>query len=60
VVIMDVFEHAYMIDYGVKKADYVRAFLRHLDWKTAAERLDGARSEGGGGEKASGRGRKAR
>jgi Fe-Mn family superoxide dismutase len=63
VVIMDVFEHAYMIDYGVKKADYVRAFLRHLDWKTAAERLDGVRSGGSGGEggeKASGRRRRTR
>lgn len=48
IVVMDVFEHAYMIDYGVKKADYVRAFLRHLDWGAAAARLEGGDPNGAG------------
>lgn len=30
--VMDVFEHAYMIDYGLKKADYIEAFFRAIDW----------------------------
>ncbi|GBC82072.1 Superoxide dismutase [Fe] [bacterium HR10] len=37
--IMDVFEHAYMLDYGLKKADYIEAFFRHLDWEVVAARL---------------------
>lgn len=37
--IMDVFEHAYMIDYGLKKADYVEAFSRAIDWNTVANRF---------------------
>jgi len=34
-VVMDVFEHAYMIDYGLKKADYINSFFKNLDWKEA-------------------------
>jgi Fe-Mn family superoxide dismutase len=30
--VMDVFEHAYMIEYGLKKADYIEAFFRAIDW----------------------------
>jgi Fe-Mn family superoxide dismutase len=29
---LDVYEHAYFIDYGVKRADYVEAFLGNVDW----------------------------
>lgn len=31
-IIMDVFEHAYMIEYGLKKADYIEAFFKAIDW----------------------------
>jgi len=40
VLVMDVFEHAYMLDYGLKKVDYIEAFFRAIDWKTCAERFD--------------------
>lgn len=30
--VMDVFEHAYMIDYGLKKVDYIEAFFKAIDW----------------------------
>ena len=39
VLIMDVFEHAYMIDYGLKRADYIEAFFNNIDWGTAESRL---------------------
>ncbi len=39
ILVMDVFEHAYMLDYGVKRADYVSAFWNVIDWKAAAERF---------------------
>jgi len=39
VVVLDVFEHAYMIDYGVKKAGYLEAFFRNLNWDAATQRL---------------------
>lgn len=31
-IVMDVFEHAYMTDYGLKKADYIEAFFKAIDW----------------------------
>jgi len=39
ILIMDVFEHAFMLDYGLKRADYVEAFFKNIDWKAAEERL---------------------
>ncbi len=39
VLIMDVFEHAYMVDYGLKKADYIAAFFKNINWKVVASRL---------------------
>jgi len=37
--VMDVFEHAYMTDYGIKRADYIETFFRSLDWKVVTERF---------------------
>lgn len=37
--IMDVFEHAFMVDYGLKKADYIAAFFKNIDWSVVETRL---------------------
>ncbi len=37
--VMDVFEHAYMTDYGLKKADYIEAFFKNVDWAVITARL---------------------
>ena len=37
--VMDVFEHAYMVDYGLKKADYINAFMSSIDWHAVEERI---------------------
>jgi Fe-Mn family superoxide dismutase len=39
ILILDVFEHAFMVDYGLKKADYIEAFFKNINWKTAEGRL---------------------
>ena len=39
ILIMDVFEHAFMIDYGLKRADYIEAFLKNINWEEAEKRL---------------------
>jgi superoxide dismutase, Fe-Mn family len=39
ILILDVFEHAFMIDYGLKKADYIEAFFKNIDWKAAEGRV---------------------
>jgi Fe-Mn family superoxide dismutase len=36
---LDVFEHAFMIDYGLKRADYIEAFFRNIHWKAVEGRL---------------------
>jgi len=40
--ILDVFEHAYMTDYGIKKADYIEAFFKNLKWEVVEQRLETA------------------
>ncbi len=37
--VMDVFEHAYMLDYQLKRADYIEAFMKAVDWKVVDKRL---------------------
>lgn len=37
--VMDVFEHAFMLDYGVKRADYINAFMLAIDWHAVEERI---------------------
>lgn len=37
--IMDVFEHAFMLDYGLKKADYIGAFFKNIDWAAVEARM---------------------
>ncbi len=37
--VMDVFEHAFMLDYGLKRADYIAAFWNSIDWSAVESRL---------------------
>ncbi|MEE9400913.1 MAG: Fe-Mn family superoxide dismutase [Dehalococcoidia bacterium] len=39
ILVLDVFEHAFMIDYGLKRADYIAAFFNSIDWGAAEARL---------------------
>lgn len=39
-IVMDVFEHAFMLDYGLKKADYVNAFFNAIDWTVIEKRFN--------------------
>ena len=39
ILVMDVFEHAFMLDYGIKRADYIAAFWKAIDWSVAESRL---------------------
>jgi len=41
VVVMDVFEHAFLTDYGLKRADYVQAFWNNVNWTTVENRVKG-------------------
>jgi superoxide dismutase, Fe-Mn family len=37
--VMDVFEHAFLIDHGLKRGDYVEAFFKNIDWAAVGSRL---------------------
>ena len=39
VLIMDVFEHAFITDYGLKRADYIAAFFKNINWDVVESRL---------------------
>lgn len=39
ILIIDVFEHAFMLDYGLKRADYIEAFFKNIDWQASESRL---------------------
>ncbi len=38
--VLDVFEHAYTLDYGLKKADYIEAFFKRIEWGEVNRRLE--------------------
>jgi len=39
ILVMDVFEHAFMLDYGLKRADYIEAFFRNVNREMVESRL---------------------
>lgn len=40
--VMDCWEHAYMADYGIKKADYISSFIDTIDWQAVERRFSTA------------------
>lgn len=49
-VVLDVYEHAYMIDYGIDRAKYLEAFINNLAWDVVEKRLAIATKHPGGPE----------
>ena len=37
--VLDVFEHAYVTDYGIDRASYIKAFHANINWNEVAKRL---------------------
>ncbi|MBI2564538.1 hypothetical protein HYV79_00920 [Candidatus Woesearchaeota archaeon] len=42
VLALDCWEHAFMIDYGTNKADYLKAFLENVNWEVVNKRFKNA------------------
>jgi Fe-Mn family superoxide dismutase len=43
IVALDVYEHAYYLDYGVARASYIDTFFKNLDWEAIAANFEKAR-----------------
>ncbi len=39
ILVMDVFEHAFITDYGLKRADYIEVFFKNINWAVVEGRL---------------------
>lgn len=39
ILIMDVFEHAFLTDYGLKRADYIESFFKNINWEEVEKRI---------------------
>lgn len=42
ILVMDMYEHSYQMDYGAAAAGYIDAFFRNIHWETVAIRLEKA------------------
>lgn len=38
--VLDVYEHAYLLDYGVKRPGYLDAFFKNIDWNVVNQRTE--------------------
>jgi len=43
--VMDVWEHAFMLDYGLERPKYLEAFFHNIDWSAVEKRFQGSISE---------------
>jgi len=39
ILVLDVYEHAYFIDYATKRKDYIETFMKNINWKAVNEAL---------------------
>lgn len=40
ILVMDVYEHAYFLDYGAKRPPYIEAFMKNIEWTICSKRLE--------------------
>jgi Fe-Mn family superoxide dismutase len=43
ILVMDAFEHAYLRDFGLNRADYIGTFMKLINWNVVSTRLQTAR-----------------
>ncbi len=40
ILVSDMWEHSYILDYGINKAEYIDTFIKNIDWDTVSKRLE--------------------
>jgi superoxide dismutase, Fe-Mn family len=48
--VLDVYEHAYMIDYGIDRGKYLDAFVKNIDWDVIAKRFAAVKTHPSGAD----------
>lgn len=43
ILVMDMYEHSYQMDYGAAAGKYIEAFFKNIQWEVVAARLAGAK-----------------
>jgi Fe-Mn family superoxide dismutase len=43
--VLDSWEHAFMVDYGIKRPDYINAFLDNIKWSEVSRRFSGVKRD---------------
>ncbi len=38
--VLDMYEHAYFLQYADNKGEYIRNFMRNIDWSIVKDRID--------------------
>ena len=41
--VLDSWEHAFMVDFGIRRSDYINAFLDNIKWSEVSRRFSGVR-----------------
>ena len=41
-IVLDSWEHAFMVDYGIKRLDYINAFIENVNWSEVSKRFAAA------------------
>jgi len=45
--VLDSWEHAFMVDFGIKRPDYINAFMQNIKWSEVSKRFSHTRSDCG-------------
>src|SRR5207247_1465239 len=45
VLVLDMYEHAYQMDFGVNATAYIDTFFRNINWETVLKRIEAARND---------------
>ncbi len=48
--VLDSWEHAFMVDYGIRRPDYINAFLENIKWSEVSRRFGVLNAGGGEGD----------
>jgi Fe-Mn family superoxide dismutase len=43
--VLDAWEHSYMLDYGLKRAEYIETFFKNIDWAVVSPKNESGKED---------------